>query len=121
MPTPQLLSCLTSHRFCFGRSQELAGNASCCVGPCAKSVRVPILNDLRCNKQSWYANGISTWMSGRTQKNVDKTRDCFIIGLTMCTIPFSNPFSPQNTVLSVTSDGDRLRPVQVCHIATKFH
>lgn len=90
--------------------------------PVQTSVRVLVLNDLHFNKHSWYADETSKWMGRRARKNVDKIRGYFIIGLTMCTIPFNNPFSPQNTIFSVTSDGDRLRPAEeVCHVPTKLH
>lgn len=55
------------------------------------------------------------WMGRRTQKNADKIRGYFIIGLAMCTISFNNAISPQNSTLSITSHGDRLRPAEVCH------
>lgn len=68
--------------------------------PVQTSVRVPALNDLHCNKQSWYANETrSGWAGG--QKNADKIRGYFILGLAMCTIPFNNPISPQNSYLSL--------------------
>lgn len=88
---------------------------------CSLLCRALCKNDLHCNNQSCYANETSKWMGRRTQKNVDKIRGYFIIGLSMCTIPFNSPFSPQNTIVAVASDGGRLSPVEVCHVATKFH